>query len=248
MAGRNQQKIMYLYGKRSIEERLKAAPDSVLRLIMEKGGARAQDTVGLARSRGVPLDLIPGPQFRALTRGIHAQGIVAEIGEFTYADIDEVLDSGENPVLILLDRINDPQNLGAILRTCACFGGFCLVLPKHESVDVTEAALKVACGAENYVPVCLVSSLSVAVDKARRHGYWIAATVVKGGTDPDKERSINFPLALIIGSEGEGVRSGLLKEADYRFTLPMKGAALSLNVAVSTGIFCYEVSTRRDQR
>ncbi len=245
MAGSNRNERLYLYGKRSIEERLKAAPESVRRVILEHGGARVQEIAGLARSRKVPLELMPATQFRALTRGIHSQGVAAEVDEFAYADLDDVLDSGEKPILIMLDRINDPQNLGSILRTCACLGSFCVVLPKHESVDVTEAALKVACGAENYVPVCLVSSLSVAVDKARRSGYWIAVTVVEGGNDPRREASMNFPLALIIGSEGEGVRSGLLKDADYRFTLPMRGAALSLNAAISTGIFCYEAASQR---
>ncbi len=245
MARNDSNEKLYLYGKRSIEERLKAAPESVRRVILEHGGARVQDIAGLARSRKVPVELMPGTQFRALTRGIHSQGVAAEVEEFVYADLDDVLDSGERPTLILLDRINDPQNLGSILRTCACLGSFCVVLPKHESVDVTETVLKVACGAENHVPVCLVSSLSVAVDKARRSGYWIGATVVEGGTDPRSGTPMNFPLALIIGSEGEGVRSGLLKDADYRFTLPMRGAALSLNAAVSTGIFCYEAASQR---
>ena len=238
---------MYLYGRRSIEERLKANSGNVKRLILEHGGARSPDIAALARSRKVPVELISGVQFRALTRGIHSQGVVAEVDGFSYADIDAVLDDPAKPTLILLDRINDPQNLGSILRTCACLGGFCVVLPKHESVDVTETVLKVACGAENYVPVCLISSLAVAVDKARRSGYWIAATVVEGGTDPHEGPSMNFPLALIIGSEGEGVRSGLLKDTDYCFTLPMRGAALSLNVAVSVGIFCYEAAAQRSK-
>ncbi|MFA5320394.1 MAG: 23S rRNA (guanosine(2251)-2'-O)-methyltransferase RlmB [Candidatus Omnitrophota bacterium] len=238
---------MYLYGKRSINERLLVNPRSVKQVILEHGGGRVPEVAALARSKRIPVELIHTTRFKSITRGIHSQGIIAEVEDFAYADLDEIIgvENTKKPTLILLDRINDPQNLGAILRTCACMGGFCVVLPKHECVDVTETVLKVACGAENYVPVCLLSTLAVAVDKAKEEGYWIAATVVEGGDNP-RGTAINFPLALVFGSEGEGVRAGLLKELDYRFTLPMQGAELSLNVANAVSIFCYEITCQRN--
>ncbi|MDD5731248.1 MAG: TrmH family RNA methyltransferase, partial [Candidatus Omnitrophica bacterium] len=95
-----------------------------------------------------------------------------------------------------------------------------------------------------YVPVCLVTNVSLAVQKAKEAGYWIGATVVEGGEYP-RNVSLNFPLCLLFGSEGEGIRPGLVKHTDYKLTLPMQGAGLSFNVAMAVGIFCYEIACQR---
>jgi 23S rRNA (guanosine2251-2'-O)-methyltransferase len=231
---------MRLYGKRSVMERLHSDPRSIKKIYIQEGVNRP-DIAHLSRSNNITVEVLKEQRFTHLVQGgVHTQGVMAEIENFRYEDLDEILEREDKPVLLLLDRINDPQNLGSILRSCACFGGFCVVLPKFESVEVTEAVLKVACGGENYVPVCRVTNLSVAVQKARKAGYWIGAAVVEGGQNPRQAR-LNFPFGLVVGSEGHGVRPGLVKDLDYRFTLPMQGAELSFNVAVAVSVFCYEV-------
>ncbi len=231
---------MRLYGKRSIGERLKADPKSIKRLYLEEGVSRPE-ILSLGRKAAVPVEYLRPQRFAQLAQGNQTQGIIAEVSKFVYRDFDELISRDPKTVLIFLDRVNDPHNLGVILRSCACFGNFSVVLPGYESAQVNETVLKVACGAENYVPVSLITNLSVAIQKAQKQGYWIAATVVEGGDNP-RHAGLNFPLGLVFGSEGEGVRPGLLKHVDYRLTLPMSGAGLSFNVAIAASIFCYEIS------
>ena len=209
-------------------------------------GVRRPDIVKLARSKHISLEVISRGKLLYLARDVHAQGVVAEVSDFVYADFDEVLGREHKRILIFLDRITDPVNLGAILRVAACFGGCAVVLPKFESVEVNDTVVKVSCGAENHVPVCIVTNLSSAVEQAKSERYWIGATVVDEGENPRKVK-FNFPLGFIFGSEGEGIRPGLLKHADYRLTLPMKGAQLSFNVATSVGIVCYEAFNQKIQ-
>lgn len=236
---------MRLYGKRSIIERIEANPKSV-KVIYIQDGIHRPEVFSLARKKGIRVESVPRNKFLNLAQGMQTQGVVADVDKFYYRDFDELIAQKDDkkPILIFLDRINDPQNLGVILRSCACLGGFAIVLPKFESVEVTDAVLKVACGAENYIPVAQVTNLSLAIQKAKNAGYWIGATVVKEGENPRKLK-FNFPLALVFGSEGQGVRPGLIKHVDYKLTLPMTGAELSFNVAMATTIFCYEAYNQK---
>jgi len=234
---------MRLYGKRSITERLKSNPRSIKKVYIQEHLSRP-DIAQLARQHHVPVENLSEKRFHQLAQGAHHQGVMAETDKFPYTDLDEILSSDNKPVLLFLDRINDPQNLGSIIRTSACFGGFCVVIPIRESVEVTEAVLKVACGGENFTPICQVTNLAVAVQKAKEEGYWIGATVVEEGESP-RNISLNFPLGLIFGSEGGGIRPGLIKHIDYKLTLPMT-ANLSFNVAMAVSVFCYETVCQRN--
>ena len=239
---------MRLFGNHSILERINSNPKTVRKIYLEIDVQRP-DIVSLAKEHHIPIEVLGHRRFQQLAQQARAQGVIAEIENFFYSNFDEVIDTDDahKPTLILLDRINDPQNLGVILRNCACLGGFCVILPKHESVEVTEAVLRVASGAENHLPVCLVSNLSVYLDKAKRSGYWIGATVAEGGENP-RDVSLNFPLALVFGSEGEGIRPGLTKHLDYKLTIPMQGVGLSFNVAMATAMLCYEVTCQRNRK
>lgn len=235
---------MYLYGRRAVQERLKANPGSIRRIYLQ--AEKLAEIAEAARQRRIP---ISGPglrQFPGLARDAATQGVVAEVDPFQYADFYEQLKQPDEakPVFLFLDRITDPRNLGAIMRNCACFGGFCIVLPKHRSAEVNETVLKVACGAENYVPVVMVTNLVQAVAETRKEGWWIGAAVVQGGVSL-REAKLNFPLGIILGSEEEGIRAGLLKCVDLKLTLPMPGAPLSFNAGVAAGLLCYEITLQR---
>ena len=175
----------------------------------------------------------------------HTQGILAETEEFRYADLEDLLRESESrPALFLLDRVTDPQNLGAILRTTACFGEIALVLPRHESAQVNETVLRVACGGENYTAVALVTNLAQAAEKMKKAGYWIAGAVGQGG-QPLAAADWPTPLAVVFGSEGTGIRPGLEKHLDLKLSIPMPGADLSYNVATAAALFGYEITRRR---
>lgn len=235
---------MYLYGKRAVQERLKVNPGSIKKIYLSQG--KFIDLSEKARQKKIPLFRLENHRFPGLRRDAVTQGLIAEVEEFQYADFyNQIKQPDEKkPVLLFLDRITDPRNLGALMRSCACFGGFCLVLPRYHSAEINETVLKVACGAENYVPVVAVVNLAQALREARKEGYWIAASVVEGGETPE-EAKLNFPLGIIIGNEEEGIRPGLLKMVDFKITLAMPGTRLSFNVAVATSLLCYEIIRKK---
>lgn len=236
---------MRLCGVNPVVERLQADPRSVRKVFLRR--QTSDSTIyHLCREHGIPVEAMSEDRFRRLAAGMHAQGVIAEVDGFAYVDYDTLLASEppSQPTLVFLDGLTDPQNFGAILRTLACLGGFAVVLPKHASVDVTDAVLRVASGGENYVPVAKVSNLAQALRTAKQHRYWIAATVVEDG-EPLSRREFPLPLGIVCGAEGRGVRPGLLQLADFRVMVPMSGAALSLNVSIACALVCYEVVRQR---
>jgi len=238
---------MRLYGKNCITERIRVNPKTIKRIFIEIGAVETQNFASLQntiKSNEILVERISKSEFQKKSAGIPSQGIIAEVDEFKYIYIEDVLHGTNLPVLLFLDSLNDPQNLGSILRTAACFGGFVVVLPKHDSVDVTEAVLRVAQGGENYIPVAKVTNLAIAIEKAKKAGYWIAGAITKDGDDITKA-VLNFPLGIIIGSEGKGIRPGLVSHLDFKFSLPMAGADLSFNAAVAAALFCYEAVRQR---
>jgi 23S rRNA (guanosine2251-2'-O)-methyltransferase len=130
------------------------------------------------------------------------------------------------------------------MRIAACFCGFALVIPRHSSCEVNETVIHVASGGENYVPVSQVTNLTTALREAKKTGYWAVGTVIEGGDDVNTV-SLPFPLCLLLGSEGKGIRPGLQNLLDLKVSLPMKGAQLSLNVAMACAVFAHEIARQR---
>lgn len=237
---------MQIYGKNSIIERLKVNPASIKYIFVEKKEC-VSNIEQILKSHKIAVNCLESREFTKKAQGMRTQGLIAEIGDFGYADFDDILSRNdkESPTILFLDNLNDPQNLGAIIRTAACFGNFVLVLPKHDSVDVTEAVLRVAQGGENYISISKVTNLSSAIEEAKNKGYWIGGAVVEEGQDL-RAAKLNFPLAFVIGSEGKGIRKGLVSHLDFKLTLPMAGADLSFNASIAAAIFCYEVTRQRN--
>jgi 23S rRNA (guanosine2251-2'-O)-methyltransferase len=236
---------MHLAGRRPVLERLTRRPETIRSLYLSQGADLPEIVQAARQARISPVGLASAA-FQRKTGEIHAQGVLAEVDPFRYAEVEDLIQGpGTKPLLLLLDRITDPQNLGSILRTTACLGGIALVLPKHDSAGVTDTVLRVACGGENHVPVALVTNLSNACQLLKRHDYWIAGAQAEGGT-PLHQVDWPSPLAVILGSEGGGIRHGLQKQLDLKVTLPMPGAALSFNVAVAAALIAYEI--RRPRR
>ncbi len=228
-----------LFGKRPVLERLAKQPQTIRSLTLSQG-ADAAEVVRAARAAGVPFVSVARAAFERMAQGIHAQGVIAEVEPFRYEALEDLAQKDPRWLFLIPDRLTDPQNLGSILRTTACLGGIALVLPRHDSVEVTEAVLRVACGGENYVPVAQVPNLAFACDLLKRFDYWIAGAQAEGGT-PLAQMKWPSPLAVILGSEGSGIRPGLEKKLDLTVTLPMAGAALSFNVAVAASLLAYEI-------
>jgi len=194
----------------------------------------------------IPVKKLPERDLQKIKKADRLQGIIAEVEQFIYMDFDFLIKEGlkRNLSILMLDGLNDPHNLGAIMRTAACLGGFAIVIPEHGSCEVNDTVIHVSSGGENYLPVARVTNLSGAIIKAKKQGYWIAGTLVEGGEDM-RTVSLPFPLCLVLGSEGKGLRYGVRKHLDLRLTLPMKGAPLSLNVAMASAIFCHEIAGQK---
>ena len=236
---------MYLYGKNSVIERLRADPKSIKKIYIQDN-LKPPNIADLIRSKNVPLQSVSEGELARIKRADRLQGIVAEVRRYEYASFDDLIKApaGENLSLLFLDNINDPHNLGSIIRTAACFGGFAIVIPQHASCEVNDTVMHVASGGENHTPVSKVNNMSTALIKAKKAGFWIAGTVVEGGEDINSI-SLPFPLALVLGSEGKGIRHGIKKQLDLKVTLPMRGAALSLNVAMAASVFCHEITRQK---
>lgn len=236
---------MFIYGKNSVVERLKTNPQSIAKIFLEENFS-APHIEELIKSAKIMVKRVSKKELSRIKHADSLQGIVASVARFEYADLEDLLDKPKNEQssLIFLDRVFDPQNLGAIIRTTACFGKFAVVIPRHKACEVTEAVLHVASGGENYTPVAMVSNLTNALLTAKKKGWWVVGAVTEGGEDISRV-SLPFPLCFVLGSEGEGIRYGIDKYLDIKTHIPMKGAPLSFNVATSCAIFCHQISSSR---
>jgi 23S rRNA (guanosine2251-2'-O)-methyltransferase len=236
---------MFLYGKNSVLERLKVNPESIKRIFVQEN-FDAPEIIKIIESANISLKRVTEKELLRIKRADRLQGIVAEVKKFTYTPFEKLLYRSEEKRLsfLFLDNINDPHNLGSIMRITACFGGFAIVIPKHGSCEVNETVLHVASGGENFIPVSMVTNLSNALIEVKKAGYWAVGTVVEGGENINNI-TLPFPLCLVLGSEGKGIRYGLQKHLDLKVTLPMSGAPLSLNVAMACAIFCHEIAKQR---
>ena len=235
----------YLYGKNSVYERLKANPKSISRIFVQDNFTAAH-IINTANQNNIPITRVSEKEISKVKRADRLQGIVAEVSKFKYAEFNELLDKAQDQKIsfVFLDNLNDPHNLGSILRILACFGKFAVVIPKHNSCEVNDTVMHVASGGENYISVCKVNNAIASLLKAKKKGFWAVGTVVKGGSDITRTK-LPFPLCLVFGSEGKGIRHGINKHLDMSISLPMHGAKLSLNVAIACAIFCYEISKQR---
>ncbi len=240
---------MKLYGRNPVVERLKSNPKTIRMIYIQEGQRDAAYIRLKAKKWGIPVANIPHSKMLKMARSINTQGLLVEVDDFIYGDYQEILTTAvkKRRTLLFLDNLNDPQNLGSILRTCAGLGDFVVVLPSHDSVDVTEAVLRVACGGDNYIPVAKVSNLHQAIGDAKKAGFWIAGAVVEEGKDLFQE-SLPFPLAIIIGSEHKGIRDIIRKQLDIQLAIPMAAPRMSLNAAQAATIFCYEITKQKNQK
>jgi len=234
---------MFLYGKNSVFERLKADPKSIKKVFLREDFSNPH-IEKLIKSNNIPARRVTRKELLKIKRADSLQGIIAQTEKFGYADFDDLLLKEKQLSFIFLDRVFDPQNLGSIIRTAGCFGEFAIVIPKHKACEVTEAVLHVACGAENFTPVAMVSNLANALIEAKKKGWWVVGGVVGEGQSLNGV-NLPFPLCLVLGSEGKGVRYGLQKHLDIKVRIPMEGAPLSFNIGGACAIFCYEIARQR---
>jgi 23S rRNA (guanosine2251-2'-O)-methyltransferase len=237
---------IYLYGKNSVIERIKARPETV-RHIYLRDNLAAPSLEKAIKHAGISSERLDASSLEKMRPQKDLQGVVAKVDKYAYTQCGTLIDDAlrEKRTLLFLDRVNDPHNLGVIIRLSACFGGFSLIIPSREACQVNETVLHVASGGENYVPVAMVNNLSPEIDEAKKLGFWIAGAVVDEDAEDISTVSLPFPLGVVMGSEGTGIRKGLQKRLDLRARIPMRGAPLSFNVSMACAIFCHEITKQK---
>jgi 23S rRNA (guanosine2251-2'-O)-methyltransferase len=184
----------------------------------------------------------------ALARGGAHQGVVAIAGEYPYADLEDRLGSaqqaGKPPLLLVLDSVQDPQNLGALVRTAHVVGAHGVVIPKDRAVGVTPTVVKASAGATEHVRIATVVNVARALEELKRANVWVAGAVAAGGMAP-WEVDLTVPLALVLGAEGKGIRPLVLRGCDLLVKIPMAGRVASLNVGAAGAMLLYEIVRQR---
>ncbi|HPN88051.1 MAG TPA: 23S rRNA (guanosine(2251)-2'-O)-methyltransferase RlmB [Candidatus Omnitrophota bacterium] len=240
---------MKLYGKNSVLERLRYHPYTISKIYLEEGVEGLTPIFKKAKEKNIPIISMPGSKMIKIARNKNTQGVIADVEDFVYKDYTEILEDAlkKKRTLVFLDSLNDPQNLGAIIRSLACLGHFSIILPSHDSVEVTEVVLRVASGGDTNVPIAKVANLNQAIIRAKEQGFHIVGTVV-GAEKSLFDFTFPFPLGIVIGSEQKGIRGVIREKVDSEINIPMAVGTLSLNVAQATTIFCYEITKQKKNR
>jgi 23S rRNA (guanosine2251-2'-O)-methyltransferase len=241
----------WVYGVNPVLETLRARAGAVEQLWVSEGELRASAAAEIftrAREAGVRVKKVPRERLASLVQGGVHQGVVAEVRALDYAELEELLTlakGSERPALLVaLDGIQDPQNLGAIIRSAHALGAHGVVIPKDRAAGLTGAVAKASAGALAHCPVARVVNLSRALETLREEGLWTVAAVPEGSQSL-WEADLSGPLVLVVGAEGSGVREGVLKHCDFQLRIPMLGQVGSLNASVSAGLLLYEVARQR---
>jgi 23S rRNA (guanosine2251-2'-O)-methyltransferase len=247
---------MLVIGKNSILEILKTTPKEFSKIILMKTlkpEPKLKEIVKLAEEYGIPKLFINKYEFanyfdrKNKSEGI-TQGVIGFIKDFQYSKLSDMLDDlkdVKNPLILILDEITDPHNLGAIIRSAVCLGADGIVIPRHNSAEVNHTVIKTSSGAVKYIPIARETNLINSIKYLKQNGYWIVGTDLKCEKTLF-EMDLKMPIGLIIGSEGFGIRNNLKNASDFLIRIPMSGKLDSLNASVSAGIMLYEIFRQKN--
>jgi 23S rRNA (guanosine2251-2'-O)-methyltransferase len=240
-----------VYGLNPVRELLRAASAEVSELWLAEGGTRGAafaELERLARAGGAKVRAAPRPKLDRLAGTDRHQGVVAVVAEFRYADVEAILarakDAGRPPLLVVLDGVEDPHNLGAIVRSAHALGAHGVVIPKDRAVGVTAAVAKASAGAVERCAIARVTNVTKCLEELKDAGVWSVA-LASDGERPLAALDLRGPIALVLGSEGEGLRPLVRKTCDFSASVPMTGEIDSLSVSASAAIALYEAARQR---
>ena len=235
-------------GRNAVMEALKGSR-SVNKLMIANGSTEGsiKEIIAVAKEKGINIQYWDRSKLDSIARGIRHQGVLAQVAPVQYAELEDILqvakDRNEPPFIVLLDELEDPHNLGAILRTADAAGVHGVLIPKHRSCPLSATVAKTSAGAVEHVPVARVGNLVQTIKKLKQEGLWVAAADMDGKDYYDTD--LTGPLLLIIGSEGQGVGRLVKEQCDFVVRIPMVGKINSLNASVAGSILMYEAMKQR---
>ncbi|CAH1229364.1 MULTISPECIES: 23S rRNA (guanosine(2251)-2'-O)-methyltransferase RlmB [Paenibacillus] len=238
-------------GKHSVLEALRAGR-TINKIWIAEGAQKqfAGPIVAEAKNLGIIVQFTDKRKLDQMAEGLQHQGVVAQVAAYAYVEVEDILAKakalGQEPFILILDEIEDPHNLGSILRTADCTGVHGVIIPKRRSVGLTATVSKTSAGAVEYVPVARVTNISQTIEQLKEQGVWVAGTDVTAAQDVYKA-NFTIPIALVIGNEGKGVGRLIKERCDFLVKLPMAGHVNSLNASVAAGVLMYEVVRQRNK-
>lgn len=243
----------FIYGINPVHEALKASKRRCHKVVVEEGKihARIRAIMDLARSQDVRVEILSRQIFQQKYQACPHQGVIAYFSEKEAISLPGLIklayQSDPQPTLVLLDEIQDPQNMGAIIRSAEVLGVQGIIIPKHRSAPLNETVAKCSAGAMETMPVAWVTNLAQAIEELKQAKFWIV------GVDMDGEKNchsfdFNMATALVIGGEEKGIRPGLRKICDFTVSIPMKGKIGSLNASAASAVVFYEVLRQKSVR
>lgn len=248
MEENKKQKNDVIIGRNPVSEAIRSS--RTIDRILVASGSRSGAVVGIlakAKKKNIPIKEVDVKKLDYLTGGANHQGIAAFVAVKDYASVDDILalaeERGEKPFVIILDEIEDPHNLGAIIRTAECTGAHGVIIPKRRSATLSYAVGKASAGAVEYVPVARVTNISNTIDDLKKRGLWVYGADMNGVDY--SECDFDSSVALVIGNEGKGISRLVREKCDEIVSLPMKGKIGSLNASVAAGVLMYEVASKR---
>lgn len=237
-------------GRNAVLEALKNNRE-IEKLIVGKGAEGSiRKITAMAKEKKIPVQYREKAALDRMADGSGHQGVIALAAEYTYCQLDDILlrarQRDEDPFVILLDGLEDPHNLGAIMRTAECCGAHGIVIPKRRSAAITQTVAKASAGAVEYMLCARVSNTGQAVDYLKEQGLWAAACDMDG--EAYTKRDLTGALALVIGGEGSGISRLVREKCDFSVSIPMKGKITSLNASNAAAILMYEVVRQRERQ
>lgn len=238
--------MQVIYGINPLLETVLSHPAMLEKIVIVegRGGEAVEKILRLSAEHGIAVEFCKRDRIEKLApRQVH-QGVAGLCKDFAYASVDEVIAHrhrlSRHDLVVILDSVSDPHNLGSIIRTAHCCGANGIIIPENRAASVTASVVKASAGAAQYLPTAMVVNLARTIDYLKERGFWIygadAASEVDVGT-PD----YTGPVCLVMGSEGQGIRPLVRKKCDFLISVPMKGEVASLNVAVAAGIILYGI-------
>ncbi|MEG0918673.1 MAG: 23S rRNA (guanosine(2251)-2'-O)-methyltransferase RlmB [Anaerovoracaceae bacterium] len=239
-----------LIGRNAVNEALRSGREIDKLLVLKGAEGSIKKTVGMAKDKKIPINTVDKVVLdRAANGGTH-QGVIAYVSAFEYSEIEDILETAkereEDPFVIILDNLEDPHNLGAIMRTAECAGAHGIIIPKRRAVAVTDTVAKASAGAVEYMKVAKVTNISQTIEKLKEAGLWIGACHMDG--DLYYKSNLTGGIGIVIGSEGAGISKLVKSKCDFVVSMPMVGKITSLNASNAAAILMYEIRKQRDAK
>ena len=235
-----------IIGRNPVAEALKSGRN-IDKLYIKKGQNQGSiiPIIAMAKKKGIQITEVDSHKLDSMSETGAHQGVIALCAAAEYKTVEDILniakEKGEPPFIVILDRVTDPRNLGSVIRTANCAGVHGVIISKHDSVGLTSVCAKASAGAVEYTPVARVNNLAKTIDELKKQNIWVTGADASGERDL-YESDLKGAVAIVIGSEGEGISRLVLDKCDFKVKIPMKGNVNSLNASVAAALFIYEAA------